>query len=73
VQGWKMYVTKDSIDLIKELRNYTWDKDKDGNPLNQPIDKWNHLADALRYALFSKFAQKAGYGHYSIGFINRRR
>jgi phage terminase large subunit len=73
VQGWKMYVTKDSIDLIKELRNYTWDKDKDGNPLNQPIDKWNHLADALRYALFSEFAQKAGYGHYSIGFINRRR
>lgn len=73
MQGWHLYVTKDSVDFIKELRNYTWDKDKDGNPLNQPIDKWNHLADSYRYALFSKFAKKAGYGHYSIGFINRRR
>lgn len=73
MQGWKLYVTKDSIDLINELRNYTWEKDRDGNPLNQPIDKFNHLLDAMRYAVWSRFAQRAGYGHYSIGFINRRR
>ena len=42
MQGWKLYVTKDSIDLIRELRNYVWAKDKDGNPLNEPIDKFNH-------------------------------
>jgi len=72
MQGWTLNVTKDSIDLIKELRNYTWDKDRDGNPLNQPIDKWNHLLDALRYALWTRFAQKAGYGQYNIAFSRNR-
>ena len=42
MQGWKLFVTKDSLDLIEELRNYTWSKDTDGNLLNEPIDKWNH-------------------------------
>ena len=42
MQGWVLHVTKDSIDLIRELRNYVWAKDKDGNPLNEPIDKFNH-------------------------------
>ena len=42
MQGWKFFVTKDSLNLIEELRNYTWAKDRDGNLLNQPIDKFNH-------------------------------
>lgn len=42
MQGWQLNVTKDSIDLIKELRNYVWAKDRDGNTLNEPIDKFNH-------------------------------
>lgn len=42
MQGWKFFVTKDSLNLIEELRNYTWSKDRDGNLLNQPIDKFNH-------------------------------
>lgn len=42
VKGYKLCVTKRSINLIKELRNYVWAKDKDGKDLNQPIDKWNH-------------------------------
>ena len=42
MQGWKFFVTKDSHNLIEELRNYTRAKDRDGNLLNQPIDKWNH-------------------------------
>jgi phage terminase large subunit len=72
MQGWKLYVTKDSIDLIKELRNYTWAKDRDGNNLNEPIDKWNHLLDASRYGLWTRFGQKAGYGQYSISFSRNR-
>ena len=72
MQGWTLNVTKDSIDLIRELRNYTWDKDRDGNPLNQPIDKFNHLLDALRYALWTRFAQRAGYGQYNISFSRNR-
>lgn len=72
MQGWELKVTKDSLNLIKELRNYTWAKDKDGNNLNEPIDTFNHILDALRYAVWSKYGQNAGYGEYSIGFNHKR-
>ena len=72
MQGWKLYVTKDSLNLIEELRNYTWAKDKDGNLLNQPIDKFNHLLDALRYAVWSKYGRNAGKGEYHVSFGKRR-
>lgn len=66
MQGWKLCVTKGSLNLIKELRNYTWDKDKDGNTLNFPIDKFNHLCDAMRYACFSHLAKNTGSGQYNL-------
>lgn len=64
MQGWKFYVTKSSVNWIKEGRNYTWLKDRDGNLVNEPIDTWNHLMDATRYALYSEFA--GGAGNYNI-------
>lgn len=71
MQGWKLHVTKDSLNLIRELRNYTWAKDRDGNLLNYPIGDFNHLLDAMRYALYTRFGTDAGYGQYTIG-IRRR-
>lgn len=47
--GMNIKVTKRSYNLLYELRKYTWDKDKDGNYINTPIDKFNHLLDAARY------------------------
>ena len=46
----KMYVTKRSLNLIKELRNYRWALDKSGKATNKPIDDFNHAIDAIRYA-----------------------
>jgi phage terminase large subunit len=66
VQGWKLHVTKESLDLIDELRHYVWEKDKTGKQLNEPIDSYNHLLDAMRYALWSKFGRNAGKGIYNI-------
>jgi phage terminase large subunit len=37
--------------VITELSNYVWDKDKQGQTINRPIDDFNHLLDALRYAV----------------------
>lgn len=37
-----IYVTKRSVNLIKELRAYSWALNKDGNPTNKPIDAYNH-------------------------------
>ena len=42
-------VTRRSYNILYELRKYTWDKDKDGNYINKPIDKYNHALDAARY------------------------
>lgn len=43
-------ITKQSTNLINELRKYAWDKDKKtGTTLNKPIDMFNHAIDAFRY------------------------
>ncbi len=40
------------VNFITEISNYTWDTDnKTGKRLNVPIDDFNHLMDAMRYAL----------------------
>ena len=56
MQGWDLYVTKTSTNVIKELRNYIWDTDRDGNRLNQPIKEYDHAMDAMRYAAFGQLA-----------------
>lgn len=42
-------VTRRSVNLLFEFKNYTWDRDKDGNFINIPVDKYNHGIDAARY------------------------
>lgn len=51
IQGFKIIVHPQCVNFITEISNYTWDKDKFGNKINQPIDDFNHLLDAMRYAL----------------------
>ena len=67
MQGWRLHFTKDSVNLIHEARNYCWEKDRDGNALNYPIDKYNHLLDAMRYALYTAYAKRNS-GNYFIAF-----
>lgn len=44
-------ITKRSVELIKEVRFYCWDKDKSGKKLNKPADgQQDHGMDAWRYA-----------------------
>jgi phage terminase large subunit len=47
----------DCQDMKMELSKYKWKEDKNGNVLSVPVDKDNHLIDALRYALESEFSQ----------------
>jgi phage terminase large subunit len=58
LQEHKLFVTKESTNLIKELRSYTWDKDKTGKSLNTPIDDYNHAIDALRYLAMMELKKK---------------
>lgn len=68
LRGFKMYVTKRSINMIRELRGYVWAKDKDGKALNEPIAFGDHAMDAFRYGCFSYLADYAQQGHYCLGF-----
>jgi len=61
----KIFATARSNNLIKELQNYKWTEDKNGNLLNKPIDVMNHALDAARYAVYNKLS-KPNYGRYSI-------
>lgn len=54
IQQDRFYVTKQSVNLIKELRSYTWDVDKSGTKLNKPIDAFNHCIDGIRYFFTTK-------------------
>lgn len=51
VQDQPIAVTKRSLNLIKEYRNYMWRTDKEGRVMNMPEDFADHCMDALRYAL----------------------
>lgn len=53
VQDQRISVTKRSINVIKEYRNYLWETDKDGKILNVPSPILNHSLDAVRYAVES--------------------
>lgn len=59
-------VTKQSTNLIKELRAYCWDTDKQGQRMRKPIDHYNHAIDALRYHEMEALGLKSNYGKYAI-------
>jgi phage terminase large subunit len=50
LQGFRMVVHPRCVNFETEISNYTWATDKAGTRLNVPIDEFNHLLDALRYA-----------------------
>ena len=51
IQDYEIIIHPRCVNFITEISNYTWDKDKFDNKLNKPIDDFNHLMDAMRYAL----------------------
>lgn len=57
VQNQRISVTKRSVNIIKEYRNYLWMTDKDGNIINEPEHTFSHSMDAIRYALVSMLKQ----------------
>ena len=61
LQDYDLIVDEQSINLIKELNNYSWLERKS----NTPIDKYNHLIDAIRYAV-SYQLQNPNRGKYYI-------
>ena len=51
IQDFKIFIHPRCVNFLTEISNYAWDKDKFGKAINKPIDDFNHLMDAMRYAL----------------------
>lgn len=47
MQDYEIVVTENSLNIIKELNNYSWSDKKSGTP----IDAYNHCIDAVRYSV----------------------
>ena len=70
VQGYKLHVIKGSVNLIKELNNYCWMKDRHEAFTNTPIDKFNHAMDAMRYSTMSDRVGRATKKRYTKDELN---
>lgn len=51
IQDLEIIIHPRCTNFLTEISNYQWDKDKFGKAINRPIDDFNHLMDAMRYAL----------------------
>jgi phage terminase large subunit len=56
VQDQRIFVTKRSVNIIREYRNYLWKTDKNGKILNEPEHQFSHSMDAIRYGMESNKA-----------------
>lgn len=65
MRTYKLFVTSSSTDIIKEFRNYKYKEDKNQKILNEPLDKFNHSIDAIRYGLIMKLQQPFS-GQYEV-------
>lgn len=58
----KIHITRRSINVKREAESYKWATDSTGQPLNIPIDEFNHSMDAIRYAACSRLGKgKSGF------------
>lgn len=57
LQGYKIVIDVRCQEFINEIQQYHWQEDKEGNVLDKPVKKNDHLMDALRYACESLILQ----------------
>lgn len=51
IQQYKVYINTNCIETYKEFNMYGWQKDKNDITIQKPMDEFNHIMDALRYAI----------------------
>lgn len=54
VKSTPLFIHHESVNLLKELKNYRWKTDRNGNKLDVPVKFSDHASDAMRYAIYSK-------------------
>jgi phage terminase large subunit len=54
LKQFKINITRNSTNTIKEFRSYKWATDSSGKTINKPVDFNNHTIDAIRYVALNK-------------------
>ncbi len=54
MQDMNLKVTRRSINAKYEFDNYCWEVDRFGKVINKPVDKDNHIIDAVRYYVLAQ-------------------
>lgn len=57
LQGYKLVIDVQQQEFINEIQQYHWQEDKEGNVIEKPVKKNDHLMDALRYAVEARMIQ----------------
>lgn len=60
LKQFKLNITRDSVNLIKEIRSYKWQTDPSGRAINKPVDFNNHAIDAVRYIALNLLNKNRG-------------
>lgn len=62
IQGRTFYITKDSVNLLKEAKSYSW-KVKNDKPTDEPVKLKDDGMDSIRYAIYNHLRQSF------VGFV----
>lgn len=66
MKEYKIFITRGSVNIQKEIKSYKWQEDKNGRILESPVKFNDHALDAIRYAVHTHELKK-GSGKYVIG------
>lgn len=58
IKEFDVIVSQESTNLSKEYSSYYWEELKDGTIINKPVDRFNHLMDAIRYGVYSQYSKR---------------
>ena len=61
LREYDVFVSNESTNMKKEYESYWWDVLKDGTIINKPIDKNNHLMDALRGVVYTAYGRRQNF------------
>lgn len=64
----RLYIMDTNVELKKELEGYTWKKDKDGNPLDEPVKYKDDGINSFEYPIYTHWANRKELFVYSINY-----
>jgi phage terminase large subunit len=67
-QSKTIYTHPDNVNFNKEHASYAWRKDKDGNPMDEPVKAYDDAMDAMRYGMWGTWGKPS----FELEVIDRK-